>query len=120
MTCTVKGNKKLRSHNTSYCLVEVVTKAGLTGVILKNQIVRLQLNVVVKIDNIIKYNMLNIIFYLQFLQFIKFRIYVSRLYEPLKLCTFKHFRMTLLIFLIFVFNSIYKRIYKEQHKEQST
>ena len=22
---------KLRSHNTSYCLIEVVTKAGLTG-----------------------------------------------------------------------------------------
>ena len=30
MKCTVKGNKKLRSYNTSYCLIEVVTKAGLT------------------------------------------------------------------------------------------
>jgi len=28
MKCTVKG-KKLRSHNTSYCLIDVVTKAGL-------------------------------------------------------------------------------------------
>ena len=27
-----KGNLKLRSHNTSYCLIEVVTKAGLTVV----------------------------------------------------------------------------------------
>jgi len=24
------GKLKLRSHNTSYCLIEVVTKAGLT------------------------------------------------------------------------------------------
>jgi hypothetical protein len=30
MKCTVKGNKQIRSHNTSYCLIEVVTKAGLT------------------------------------------------------------------------------------------
>ena len=28
MDCEVK--LKLRSHNTSYCLIEVVTKAGLT------------------------------------------------------------------------------------------
>jgi len=32
--CTVEGNKKLRSHNTSYCLREVVTKAGLTVFVL--------------------------------------------------------------------------------------
>jgi len=25
-----EGKLKLRSHNTSYCLIEVVTKAGLT------------------------------------------------------------------------------------------
>jgi hypothetical protein len=25
-----KGNFKLRSHNTSYCLIEVVTNTGLT------------------------------------------------------------------------------------------
>jgi len=25
-----KGKLKLRSHNTSYCLIEVVTKAGFT------------------------------------------------------------------------------------------
>jgi len=25
-----KGKLKLRSHNTSYCFIEVVTKAGLT------------------------------------------------------------------------------------------
>jgi hypothetical protein len=25
-----EGKYKLRSHNTSYCLIEVVTKAGLT------------------------------------------------------------------------------------------
>jgi len=25
-----EGNSKLRSHNTSYCLIEVVTEAGLT------------------------------------------------------------------------------------------
>jgi hypothetical protein len=30
MKCTVKGNKQIRSHTTSYCLIEVVTKAGLT------------------------------------------------------------------------------------------
>jgi hypothetical protein len=28
-----EGKKKLRSHNTSYCLIEVVTKAGLTNLI---------------------------------------------------------------------------------------
>ena len=27
------GKLKLRSHNTSYCLIEVVTKAGLTNLI---------------------------------------------------------------------------------------
>jgi hypothetical protein len=27
-----EGKIKLRSHNTSYCLVEVVTKAGLTSI----------------------------------------------------------------------------------------
>jgi len=31
MKCTVNGTK-LKSHNTSYCLIEVVTKAGLTVV----------------------------------------------------------------------------------------
>jgi len=30
MNCTVNEHLKLRSHNTSYCLIEVVTKAGLT------------------------------------------------------------------------------------------
>ena len=29
----MKGIKKIRSHNTSYCLIEVVTKAGLTNLI---------------------------------------------------------------------------------------
>ena len=29
MECT-EGKLQLRSHNTSYCLIEVVTKAGLT------------------------------------------------------------------------------------------
>jgi hypothetical protein len=33
MKYTVKGNKKLRSHNTSYCLIEVVTKAGLNDIV---------------------------------------------------------------------------------------
>jgi len=28
-----EGKLKLRSHNTSYCLIEVVTKAGLTVII---------------------------------------------------------------------------------------
>ena len=28
-----EGKLKLRSHNTSYCLTEVVTKAGLTVII---------------------------------------------------------------------------------------
>jgi hypothetical protein len=28
MKCNVNG-KKIRSHNTGYCLIEVVTKAGL-------------------------------------------------------------------------------------------
>ena len=30
MKCTVIGKKNQYSHNTSYCLIEVVTKAGLT------------------------------------------------------------------------------------------
>jgi hypothetical protein len=30
MKCTVKGKLRLRSHNTRYCLIEVVTKAGFT------------------------------------------------------------------------------------------
>ena len=30
MNCTVKGKNKLWSHNTSYCLIEVAIKAGLT------------------------------------------------------------------------------------------
>ena len=29
----MKGNEKIRSHNISYCLIEVVTKAGLTNLI---------------------------------------------------------------------------------------
>ena len=33
--CTVKGNK-IRSQNTSYCLIEVVTKAGLNCILTKS------------------------------------------------------------------------------------
>ena len=33
MKCNVNG-KKIRSHNTDYCLIEVVTKAGLTVVMI--------------------------------------------------------------------------------------
>jgi len=32
-----EGQLKSRSHNTSYCLIEVVTKAVLTVIIIKNQ-----------------------------------------------------------------------------------
>jgi len=34
MKCIVNGNKKLRSHNTSYYTIEVVIKSGWTGIIL--------------------------------------------------------------------------------------
>jgi len=42
MKCTLKGNKNYGHilHNTSYCLIEVVTKAGLT-VLIKDRIVKI-------------------------------------------------------------------------------
>ena len=34
MNCTEKGNKKINPHYKSHCLIEVVTKAGLTVVLI--------------------------------------------------------------------------------------
>ena len=39
MKCTVNGNKESRPHNTRYCLIEVVTKPGLTVVLMCNKTV---------------------------------------------------------------------------------